>query len=168
VRRFLIGVAVATSAAMLIAASAYSAEKGSISVTPTSVPAGGTVHVSGSIPVKRCPASDGATVTGEAALFPPDGFGPTTARDPNGDFALDYTVPTSTPAGSYDVGLRCGGANVGVSASLTVTAVPLGGPETGAGGTAHGSFVWTTFGVSCVLLAGIAVALRQRVARRGR
>jgi hypothetical protein len=167
-RRFLISAAVATSAAMLIAAPAYPAKKASISVSPTSVPAGGTVHISGSIPVTRCPASDGATVTGESGLFPPDGFGPTATRDSNGDFALDYTVPTSTPAGTYDVGLRCGGANVGVAASLTVSAVPLGGPETGAGGTAHGSVFWTTFGVSCLVLAGIAVIVRQRVARRSR
>jgi len=166
-RRFLIGAAVVTSAAML-AAPAYSAKKASISVSPTSVPAGSTVHISGSIPVKGCPASDGATVTAEAVLFPPDGFGPTAEREPNGDFALDYTVPTSTPAGSYDVGLRCGGANVGVGASLTVTAVPLGGPATGAGGTAQRSVFWTAFGASCLLLAGIAVTLRQRLARRGR
>jgi len=147
---------------------AYSAKKASISVSPSSVPAGSTVHISGSIPVKGCPASDGATVTAEAVLFPPDGFGPTAEREPNGDFALDYTVPTSTPAGSYDVGLRCGGGNVGVAASLTVTAIPLGGPATGAGGTAHHSVFWTAFGASCLLLAGIAVTLRQRLARGGR
>jgi hypothetical protein len=167
-RRFLIGAAVATSAAMVIAAPTYAAKKASISVSPTSVPVGSTVHISGSIPVKGCPASDGATVTSEAVLFPPDGFGPTAARDSNGDFALDYTVPTSTPAGSYDVGLRCGGGNVGVAALLTVTAGPLGGPATGAGGTAHGSVFWTAFGMSCLLLAGIAVTLRQRLARRDR
>ena len=139
-RRFLISAAVVASAAMLIAAPAYPAKKASINVSPTSVPAGSTVPISGSIPVKGCPASDGATVT----------------------------VPTSTPAGSYDVGLRCGGGNVGVGASLTVTAVPLGGPATGAGGTAQHSVFWTAFGASCLLLAGIAVTLRQRLARRGR
>ena len=149
-RRFLISAAAATSAAMLIAAPAYPAKKASISVSPTSVPAGSTVHISGSIPVKGCPASDGATVTADAVLFPPDGFGPTAERESNGDFALDYTVPTSTPAGTYDVGLRCGGA------------------PTGAGGTAQRSVFWTAFGASCLLLAGIAVTLRQRLARRGR
>src|SRR5919199_4473726 len=112
-RRFLIGGA-AVLAAVLIAAPAYAAKKASISVSPSTVPAGGTVHVSGSVPVKGCPASDGATVVGQAGLFPPDGFGPTTKRDANGDLALDYTVPTSTPAGTYNVGLRCGGAHVGV------------------------------------------------------
>src|SRR5438132_12571389 len=49
-------------------------------------------------------------------LFPPDGFGPTAARDSHGAFALTYTVPTSTPAGTYQIGARCGGGNIGVVA----------------------------------------------------
>src|SRR4029079_9918342 len=96
------------------------------------------------------------------------GVAATSQREPSVDCALDYTVPTSPPAGSYDVGLRCGGGNVGVAASLTVTAIPLGGPATGAGGTAHHSVFWTALGASCLLLAGIAVTLRQRLARGGR
>ena len=166
-RRFLIGGA-AVLAAVLIAAPAYAAKKASISVSPSTVPAGGTVHVSGSVPVKGCPASDGATVVGQAALFPPDGFGPTTKRDANGDLALDYTVPTSTPAGTYNVGLRCGGANVGVAASLTVTTNPSGGVGAGAGGTAHGSLFWTMFSAGCLLLAGVAAAVRQWIVRQAR
>jgi hypothetical protein len=166
-RRFLIGATVVISAALMLTAAPAYAKSASISVSPSTVPAGGTVHISGSIPVNKCPASDGATVTGEAALFPPDGFGPTATRDSQGDFALDYTVPTSTPAGTYNIGLRCGGGNVGVSASLTVTApVPSGGPATGAGGTAHGSSLWTAFGVLCLLLAVAAVAWGRRTARR--
>lgn len=162
-RPFFIGAVVAASAAaMFVAAPAYAA-KPSISVSPSTVSAGSTVHISGSIPVKKCAASDGATVTGEAALFPPDGFGPTATRDASGDFALDYLVPTSTPAGTYSVGLRCGGGNVGVSASLTVTPVPGGGPATGAGGTTGHSTFWTVFGAGCLVLAGLALALRRRV-----
>jgi hypothetical protein len=123
------------------------------------------MHISGSIPVKKCPASDSATVTSEASLFPPDGFGPSATRDSNGDFALDYTVPTSTAPGTYSVGLRCGGGNVGVAASLTVA--PTGGPATGAGGAAaSSSSFWTLMAGACFLLAGLAVALRRRVARR--
>jgi hypothetical protein len=167
-RRFLIGAAVAgLAAAMLGAAPAYAAKKPSVSVSPSTVSAGGTVHISGSIPVQGCPASDGATVTGLDVLFPPDGFGPTATRDSNGDFALDYTVPTSTPADTYSVGIRCGGANVGVAASLTVTS-PAGGVGTGAGGSAHGSVLWTAFGAGCLFLAGFVVALRRRAARRTR
>jgi hypothetical protein len=166
-RRFLIeGTVTVWVTALLVAAPAYGANA-SISVSPSTVSAGGTVHFSGSIPVKKCPASDGATVTAEAALFPPDGFGPTAPRDSNGRFAVDYTVPTSTPAGTYTVGLRCGGGNVGVGASLTVTPVPIGGPSTGAGGTAHhSSSAWSALGAGCFLLAGLVLALRRRVSGR--
>ena len=69
-RRFLISATAAASvAAMLVAAPAY-AQSASVSVSPSTVSAGGTVHVSGSIPAKKCPSSDGATVTSTAALFP--------------------------------------------------------------------------------------------------
>ena len=108
---------------------------------------------------------DSATVTSEAALFPPDGFGPSAPRDSSGQFALDYTVPTSTAPGTYLVGLRCGGGNVGVAASLTVA--PSGGPATGAGGTAaSSSSPWTAVGGAFLLLAGLGMGLRGRVARR--
>jgi hypothetical protein len=151
-------------AAVLAAAPAYGANA-SISVSPSTVAAGSSVHISGSIPVKKCPASDSATVTSEAALFPPDGFGPSATRDSNGQFALDYTVPASTAPGTYSVGLRCGGGNVGVEASLTVA--PSGGPATGAGGTAaSSSSSWATIGAACFLLAGLVIALRWRLARR--
>ena len=164
-RRFLIGATTAASAAaLLIAAPAY-AKSASVSVSPSTVPAGAIVHISGSIPVKKCPVSDGATVTGEAALFPPDGFGPTATRESDGSFAIDYTVPASTPPGVYTVGLRCGGGNVGVGASLTVA--PSGGPATGAGGAAKSSTsAWTAMGVSSLLLAGLAIVVRRRVAHR--
>jgi hypothetical protein len=162
-RQFLIAAAAVVWIAILGAAPAYGASA-SISVSPPAAPAGSTVHISGSIPVKKCPASDGATITSDSALFPPDGFGPTATRNSQGAFAVDYTVPTSTPPGSYTLGLRCGGGNVGVSAILTVS--PAGGPETGAGGSAHHSAsTWTAVGVVCLLLAAILFGLRRRVAR---
>jgi hypothetical protein len=164
-RRIVAGVIVALAlAAVLAAAPAYGANA-SISVSPSTVSPGGSVHISGSIPVKKCPASDSATVTSEASLFPPDGFGPSATRDSNGQFALDYSVPTSTAPGTYSVGLRCGGGNVGVEASLTVA--PTGGPATGAGGAAPSSSSFSTLMAgACFLLAGVGVALRWRVARR--
>jgi hypothetical protein len=162
-RQFLIAAAAVVCIAILGTAPAYGASA-SISVSPSAAPAGSTVHISGSIPVKKCPASDGATITSDSALFPPDGFGPTATRDSQGAFAVDYTVPTSTAPGSYTLGLRCGGGNVGVSATLTVT--PAGGPETGAGGAAHHSAsAWTAIGAVCLLLAAIVLAVRRRVAR---
>ena len=165
-RRFVIVAAAVVCIAILGTAPAYGASA-SINVSPSAAPAGSTVHISGSIPVKKCPASDGATITSDSALFPPDGFGPTATRDSQGTFAVDYTVPTSTPPGSYTLGLRCGGGNVGVSATLTVT--PAGGPETGAGGAAHHSAsAWTAIGAACLLLAALLFAVRARVARRER
>lgn len=166
-RRFLAVASVAGAAALVVLAGPAYAQNNSISVSPSTVPAGGTVHISGSVSVQSCPSSDSATVTGNAALFPPDGFGPNAARNSQGDFALDYTVPTSTPAGMYEIGVRCGGGNVGIAASLTVSAGPIGGPETGAGGTAPGSFsLWAVVGAGCLLLAGVLVPLRRRLARR--
>jgi hypothetical protein len=150
-----------------LAGPAFAAKNGSINVSPTTVPPGGVVHISGSVPVKNCPASDAATITATAALFPPDGFGPNADRDSNGDFAVDYTVPVSTPPGTYDVGVRCGGGNVGVAAALTVSAGPLGAPGTGAGGTAGGSSLpWAGVGAGFLVLAGLLVPARRRL-RRG-
>jgi hypothetical protein len=140
---------------------------GSITVTPSVVAAGGTVHISGSVSIEGCPQSDAAIVTGLDALFPPDGFGPQAARDATGAFALDYTVPSSTPAGTYQVGLRCGGGNVGVSAALTVIDAPVGGPATGGGGTAHGSALPGTLAAAvCLVLAAVLVMTRRRMAGR--
>jgi type 1 fimbria pilin len=149
---------------VLLAVSAQATPKASISVSPSSVSPGGTVHISGHVSNQGC--SDGITLTSDSALFPPDGFGPDLPRDPNGDFATDYTVPTSTPPGAYRIGMRCGGGNVGVTATLKVTA-PTGGPATGAGGTARGSAVtWTLLGFGCLALAGAVVVTRRRLARR--
>jgi hypothetical protein len=155
--------------ALALIGPATAAQNASISVSPSAVPPGGVVHISGSISVQDCPASDAATVTGNAALFPPDGFGPDAPRNSQGDFAVDYTVPVTTPAGNYDVGARCGGGNVGVAATLRVTAGPLGGPATGAGGTAPGNGLpWQAAGATLLGLAGIGLLVRGRLARRSR
>jgi hypothetical protein len=126
--------------------------------------AGGVVHVSGSVSTDACPQSDSVTITGDARLFPPDGFGPSVSRDANGDFAIDYTIPTSTPTGSYLIGLRCAGGNVGVSATLDVIGDPIGAPATGAGGAAHGSpLPWNIIGLGSLSLAAGLVMLRRRL-----
>ena len=170
IRALLAAAGVAATVAVLVviaAGPAYAGQNasGSIFVSPSDVPAGGTVHITGSVDPQGCPTSDPVTPTSDDALFPGDGFGPQTARNSHGAFALDYTVPTSTPASTYQIGLRCGGGNVGVFASLQVD--PIGGPATGAGGTAHDtSPPWTLFGAGCLLLAGAVVAVRRRLASR--
>ncbi len=157
--------AAAVMVALLLAGgSAYAAQDGSISVSPSSLPPGGKVQIIGSIPSKLCPASDSAIPVATADLFPPDGFGPEAARSSKGAFALSYTVPTSIPAGTYEIGVRCGGGLIGATAALRVTAVPIGAPATGAGGTARDAWRrWILFG--CVALVGALVALRHRLSR---
>jgi hypothetical protein len=116
----------------LLPGSAFSAGS-SITVSPASIPAGGTVSFSGVVPTSGTPscAPGPATLTDSAALFPPGGFGPQALRNASGAFHVTFHVSTSTPPGTYSVGLRCGGGNVGVSTCLTVTraraATPMGG-----------------------------------------
>ena len=160
---------VVTLALMGLAIPAYanSNANGSISVSPSSVSAGSAVRISGAVHNKVCPRGDMVTITSDSTLMPPDGFGPQVHRQADGSFATTYTVPTSTPSGTHQVGLRCGGGNVGVSAPLTVTAVPFGAPQTGAGGTAHGTApAWAFLGIGCLTLAGAALGLRRKLVRR--
>jgi hypothetical protein len=122
-------------APMFVAAPASPAGA-SVTVAPSSTPAGGTVSFSGVVPTSGTPscAPGDATLTRDAALFPPDGFGPQASRDASGAFQVDFQVPASTSPGTYTVGVRCGGGNVGVSTSLTVTSAPAvpmqGAPRT--------------------------------------
>jgi hypothetical protein len=94
-----------------------------LSVRPHKVHPGGHVLITGLIPTsgpQSCPAGDQAIPTSSAALFPPDGFGPAAPRSSSGRFRIRYAVPSSTPPGTYLIGVRCGGGNVGVSATLRV------------------------------------------------
>jgi hypothetical protein len=162
-------VAVIGVATVVTGGVAHAKEKpnGSISVSPSTISPGGAVHISGSVSIQGCPQSDDATVTDSSALFPPDGFGPNVSRNSNGDFATDYTVPTSTPPGTYTLTLRCGGGNVGVSAQLHVISAPSGAPQTGMGGAEHGSSApWAPIGIGLLVLAGALVGFRRRQARR--
>jgi hypothetical protein len=129
-----LAVGIVAFAPMLASAPAQAAA--SVTVSPSSTPAGGTVKFSGVVPTSGTPscAPGDATLTSDAALFAPDGFGPPAPRDAMGAFQVNFQVPASTPPGTYTIGVRCGGGNVGVSTSLTVTsaaATPMqGAPRT--------------------------------------
>lgn len=95
----------------------------SIAVSPTSSPRGATITISGVVPTTGaafCPTTDTAELT--SPLFPTDGIGPQLARSSAGNFTTTYTIPSTTAAGTYSIGVRCGGGDVGVTASLQVTA----------------------------------------------
>ncbi len=94
----------------------------SITVSPTSTPRGGAVTIAGVVPTtgaSLCPRADTAQLT--STLFP-SGLGPQVTRSATGAFTTSYTVPATATVGSYSIGIRCGGGNVGVSATLQVTA----------------------------------------------
>lgn len=118
------GVALVAAALFVVAmAGPVSAAGSTITVSPSTVPAGASTTISGSIPTTgtaSCPADEPVTFTSSQALFPQGGFGPTATRSTTGSFTVTYVVPRSTPAGTYAIGMRCGGGDVGVSASLTV------------------------------------------------
>jgi hypothetical protein len=146
----------------------------SVSVSPSTVRVGGAVMISGMVPTsggQSCPQPDPVTITSSAALFPPDGFGPQASRSATGAFRVRYTVPTSTPPGTYTIGLRCGGGNVGVRTSLRVTAqvqhIPSGPPRAGLGGASTGHVAgWLAAGAVAVLIAGILASATARRRRR--
>jgi hypothetical protein len=128
-----VAVAGGTIAAALTSAPASPAAA-SITVSPSSVAAGGTVSFSGVVPTSGTAfcAPGAATLIDGDALFPPDGFGPLAPRNASGAFHVTFHVPASTPPGTYTVGLRCGGGNVGVTTRLTVTSPRGAAPVRGA------------------------------------
>lgn len=154
----MVAATVAVSTVGLGLASAPVAAAAGVSVAPSTASPGGAVVISGSIPTMgagSCPTGDGATIISLAALFPPDGFGPQVPRDASGAFRVTYTVPSSTRAGSYTVGVRCGGANVGVGATLNVI---TGAPGAGLGGASRAGnpLPWMAGGLAA---AGVGFAL---------
>jgi hypothetical protein len=157
----------AVSLATILLIVAPAAAEASLLVSPSTSAPGKSVQFTGSVPTSgaaSCPAGDSVTLVATAALFPGDGFGPQAQRDASGDFIVVYTIPQSTPAGSYSIGMRCGGGNVGVAATLTVLS---GAPQAGLGGASRGEgnpVPWIAGGLAAIAAAAIlsATAIRRR------
>jgi hypothetical protein len=107
------------------------ASAASISVSPASVAPGAQVTVSGDVLANGQP---GCTVPGDVTLISPAfvglgefaGVGATTAQaDAAGNFTTTVTLSSSVASGTYDISARCGGGNLGVTASLTVVPAPV-------------------------------------------
>jgi hypothetical protein len=107
-------------------------------VSPNSVVAGAVVQVSG-----NCEAHSSGFAISTAfrhdASHDFAGVGAVSfSTDASGAFSVSAQVPASIAPGTYSVGARCGGGNLGISASLTVTShggTPTGVPA-GSGGQA--------------------------------
>jgi hypothetical protein len=110
---------------VLLATATTASASANISVDPTTASPGDSVTIAGNVPTDGCPADDAAQLTSTAELFPPDGFGPPAGRDASGNFSIQYAVPASTQVGTYSIGVRCGGGNVGISAELEIVAAPV-------------------------------------------
>jgi hypothetical protein len=78
--------------------------------------------------------------------------------DPAGHFSVTAQVPANIMPGQYSASARCGGGNLGIAATLTVT--PASGPPTavpaGSGCLAASKRAHTEHGTG---IAGIGVAL---------
>ncbi len=139
------------------------AANGTVTVTPPRVVAGHTVLISGSVPTTLCPQSDQVTITSVSALFARGGFGPTVSRTGAGDFSVTFTVPASTPPGTYRILLRCGGGNVGVDAALEVipqvAQVPGAAPQAGLGGASRPGGHPAAWAAAGALALGLAALL---------
>jgi hypothetical protein len=117
--------------AAVVALGATAAVAATIVVNPTTVSAGGEVTVSGDVLANGTP---GCTVPGDVTLISDAfaglgefaGVGATTApADASGNFTTTVTLSPDVAPGTYDVTGRCGGGNLGVSATLTVAPTPV-------------------------------------------
>jgi hypothetical protein len=109
-------------------------------VSPSSITAGGTVTVSGSVGPDSAGSecASGVTLLSRAFVHTQDFAGVPAvgaAVRPDGTFKATTTIPRSRAAGSYTITGRCGGANFGgatlvvrAPASPTTTPAPMSPP----------------------------------------
>jgi hypothetical protein len=100
-----------------------------LQVSPRSVTAGDTVTVSGSlVPAPADSACATSVLLLSNAFVHTDDFAGvpaiTTAVKPGGSFTVTTRIPSSKAPGTYPISGRCGGGNLGVSATLVVRAAP--------------------------------------------
>jgi hypothetical protein len=172
--RKLLVLSIALIPGLWLATPAGAASPATLHVAPTSVPAGGSVQVTG-----RCEPSTQGFAISHAFLHDAThdfaGVGASAfTTNGGGAFSVAAEIPSSTPPGSYDVTARCGGGNLGLTVALTViagsgtpTAVPAGsGGQAGttSPGTEHGQLLLAGLG-GVLLLAGCAGLARRRAER---
>jgi hypothetical protein len=110
----------------LIAAPAWAAPV-ALQVSPSSVAAGDTVTLSGSVG-SAADCAGGVTLLSKAFVHTHDVAGVPAvdaAVKPDGTFTTTTKIPTAKPAGTYTITGRCGGGNLGASATLTIQAAPV-------------------------------------------
>jgi hypothetical protein len=121
----------AATAALLapLAAPAWAGPAPTLQVSPGSVTAGDRVVVSGSVGPEPAGSAcaTGVLLLSSAFVHTDDFAGvPAVAAAvrPDGTFTVTTRIPRSRPAGTYTISGRCGGGNLGISATLVVRAAP--------------------------------------------
>jgi hypothetical protein len=157
--------ALSAIAVAVVGATALPASAATITVSPTSVTPGATVTVSGDVlanGTRACAAGNDVTLVSNAfaGLGEFAGQGAVTAPvDTTGHFSKSVTLTSSVPAGTYPISGRCGGANLGVQATLTVG----GQPRTGA---SFGPFTVAQVLAICLALCAFGAVLTGTGRRR--
>lgn len=171
--RKVLGLAIATIAAFWMVAPAQAAPAASLRVAPTTQQAGGSVQVSGT-----CEANTSGFALSPAFLHDSThdfaGVGAVAfTTNSSGSFSATATIPASRTPGSYTVSARCGGGNLGVTATLVVTAasgLPTRVPA-GSGGLAATGSGWSAAQLGLAAVGGLLVLVgglgmtRQRTRR---
>lgn len=132
----------------------------SITVSPTSVPVGGTVTVSGDVLAPG--GQPGCTVPGTVTLISGAFAGQgsfmnqdvETTAGADGKFSVQATILSGVAPGTYTITGRCGGGNLGVQATLVVTAAGL--PSTGSGGVMNANSAGRAAGFPVIVLVMLA------------
>jgi hypothetical protein len=147
----------------------------SLQVSPGRVPAGGSVHVSGT-----CEPNTSGFAISPAFLHDAShdfaGVGAVPfSTDATGAFSVDAQIPAARTPATYKVTGRCGGGNLGVQATLVVVSaggVPTGVPAGSGGhaaptgsGTRDAQLLGGGIGLVLVASGALALALRRRPAR---
>jgi hypothetical protein len=135
----------------------------SITVNPATVSLGGTVTLSGDVlgPNGQPGCQVPGTVTLISGAFAGQGsfmnqdVEATAAAD--GTFSVQATILAGVAPGTYTVTGRCGGGNLGVQATLVVTAAGL--PSTGTGGVRSVPTAGRPTTLSVLVMLGAALLL---------
>jgi LPXTG-motif cell wall-anchored protein len=136
------------------------AQAASIIVSPTTVAPGGTVRLSGDIlapdgtPGCLLPAT--VTLISDAFVGLGEFAGVGAVRlpvDATAHFDATVTLSPTVAEGTYRIGGRCGGGNIGVSATLEIKNLPATGPAMA---------VWPTVAMAAGLAVGGLVLLIVR------
>jgi hypothetical protein len=120
---------------VLVLALSSTAHAASINVSPSTATAGSTVTVSGDVLANGqpgCQAPGPVTLISDAFAGPGEFAGVPAVSAPvdaAGSFSTTVHLSSSATSGSHQVTGRCGGANLGVTATITITALAPSGPS---------------------------------------